>query len=142
MNSSRLPPSVRGYLADLSKHKELQLADVHAEMGKLQTCGEAYEAAYRKALDTPAVQAKLNRILMDTERELAPDTGLPGRPWYKHQLMAPGSYTGYSAKTLPGIREAAEAHRWTEANEQAKRVAAALRDLRLKVEAASALLSQ
>jgi N-acetylated-alpha-linked acidic dipeptidase len=134
--------SVRGYLADLSKHKELQLADVHAEMGKLQTSAEAYEAAYRKALDTPAVQAKLNRILMDTERELAPDTGLPGRPWYKHQLMAPGSYTGYSAKTLPGIREAAEAHRWTEANEQAKRVAAALRDLRLKVEAASALLSQ
>ena len=42
----------------------------------------------------------------------------PERPFYKHQLMAPGLYTGYSAKTLPGIREAAEAKRWAEANDR------------------------
>jgi N-acetylated-alpha-linked acidic dipeptidase len=56
--------------------------------------------------------------------------------------MAPGLYTGYSAKTLPGIREAAEAQRWQEANEQVAHAAAALRALRLKLEAASALLAQ
>ena len=56
--------------------------------------------------------------------------------------MAPGLYTGYSAKTLPGIREAAEAQHWDEANEQAKSVLAALTALRAKLEAAAALLSQ
>jgi N-acetylated-alpha-linked acidic dipeptidase len=134
--------AIRGYLADLSKMKELQLSEVQSEVDKLQSSAEAYELAYKKALDAPNIQPKLNRLLIESERVLAPDTGLPGRPWYKHQLMTPGSYTGYSAKTLPGIREAAEAKRWKEANDQAKQVAAAVRSLRLKVEAASALLSQ
>jgi N-acetylated-alpha-linked acidic dipeptidase len=133
---------VRGYLTDLSKQKNLQLTDLQAELGKLQTAAESYEVVYKKALDTPAIQPKLNRILIETERVLAPDTGLPGRTWYKHQLMAPGMYTGYSAKTLPGIREAAEAQRWQEANEQAKNVTGALRALRIKLEEASALLAQ
>jgi N-acetylated-alpha-linked acidic dipeptidase len=134
--------AVRGYLTDLSKMKELQLADLEAELAKLQTAAGVYEDSYRKALDTREVQPKLNRILIETERSLLIEPGLPGRPFYKHQLMAPGLYTGYSAKTLPGIREAAEAQRWTEANAEAKNVTAVLRALRLKVEAAAALLAQ
>jgi N-acetylated-alpha-linked acidic dipeptidase len=134
--------AVRSYLADLSKQKELQLSDLQSELGKLQTAAEAYESTYRKALESPAAQPKLNRLLIETERVLAPSTGLPERTWYKHQLMAPGIYTGYSPKTLPGIREAAEARRWQEANEQAKNVTSALRSLRIKLEEASSLLSQ
>ena len=66
-----------------------------------------------------------------------PAGGLPGREWYQHQLYAPGLYTGYDAKTLPGIREAAEAQHWEEANQQARRVAQALRALTARVEDAT-----
>ena len=46
------------------------------------------------------------------------ETGLPRRSWYKHSLYAPGFYTGYGVKTMPGIREAIEQRNWKEAQEQ------------------------
>jgi N-acetylated-alpha-linked acidic dipeptidase len=55
---------------------------------------------------------------MRLERALTRDAGLPGRPWYKHHVYAPGFYTGYGVKTLPGVREAIEQRKWKEANEQ------------------------
>lgn len=134
--------AVLGYLVDLSTHSELQLAAVQDELTKLRSAADSYERAYAQAFGKPALHKQLNRILLETERVLAPPAGLPGRPWYKHQLMAPGTYTGYSAKTLPGIREAAEAKRWPEANAEAKNVAAALAALRSKLEAATQLLAQ
>jgi N-acetylated-alpha-linked acidic dipeptidase len=134
--------AVRGYLVNLSSNKELDLAAVHAALGGLQTAADAYEKAYAKALDIPGAHAGLNRILLQTERSLALPSGLKGREWYKHALMAPGSYTGYSAKTLPSIREPAEAQRWADANAGAKDVAAALSALRSKLETATALLAQ
>ncbi|HYI96033.1 MAG TPA: M28 family peptidase [Bryobacteraceae bacterium] len=134
--------AVRSYLADLSRSKELELSELNGELSKLEVSADAYEKVYAKALETPSLQTKLNRLLIESERSLLHESGLPGRPFYKNQLMAPGLYTGYSAKTLPGIREAAEANRWAEANSQAKNVAAALRALRGKLEAASALLAQ
>ena len=66
--------------------------------------------------------------------------GLPGRDWYKHQLYAPGLYTGYGAKTLPGVREASEAGRFEEAGAQAKMVAKALKNFAAQVEEADKLL--
>ena len=51
---------------------------------------------------------KLNDFILKTELAFLSPDGLPGRPWYRHQIYAPGSYTGYSAKTLPGVREAIE----------------------------------
>ena len=44
--------------------------------------------------------------------------GLPRRAWYKHCLYAPGFYTGYGVKTMPGVREAIEQRNWKEAQEQ------------------------
>ena len=134
--------AVRGYLANLALLKELRLGDLQTELRALQSAADRYETTYQKALQMPQAQSKLNAILIETERVIAPPKGLPGRPWYKHQLMAPGTYTGYSAKTLPGIREAAEAGRWAEANAEAANVAAALRALRTKLEAAEELLAQ
>lgn len=134
--------AVREYLKDLSKLKELQLSEIEAELEKLEEAANAYEMSYGKALGTPAIHAKLNRILIDSERALLAEAGLPGRPFYKHQLMAPGLYTGYSAKTLPGIREGAETQRWAEANAGVKDVVSALSALRGKLESAVALLAQ
>ena len=71
---------------------------------------------------SPAVNAKL----IDSERRLLSEAGLPGRPWYKNLIYAPGRFTGYGAKTLPGVREAIEEQRWSDANRYAKLTADAL----------------
>jgi N-acetylated-alpha-linked acidic dipeptidase len=64
-----------------------------------------------------AVQA-VNAKLIESERKLTDAAGLPGRPWFKHMIYAPGFYTGYGVKTIPGVREAIEQKRWQEADEQ------------------------
>jgi N-acetylated-alpha-linked acidic dipeptidase len=61
---------------------------------------------------------QLNEKLLLTERLLSSEVGLPRRPWYKHQIYAPGFYTGYGVKTLPGVREAIEQEDWVEAADQ------------------------
>jgi len=68
----------------------------------------------------PAKQVKLNEQLLLSERFLSNEDGLPRRPWYKHQIYAPGFYTGYGVKTLPSVREAIEQENWEEAAEQIK----------------------
>jgi N-acetylated-alpha-linked acidic dipeptidase len=83
---------------------------------------------------------RVNELLYRSERALTRAQGLPARDWYKHQIYAPGLYTGYSAKTLPGIREAVEGKRWEEANGQAKRVAEALRNLNAQIREATQAL--
>ena len=61
------------------------------------------------------------RCCSRAEHALAPAEGLPSRPWYRQLLSAPGWYTGYAAKTMPGVREAIEGKRWDEAEAQAGR---------------------
>jgi N-acetylated-alpha-linked acidic dipeptidase len=92
-------------------------------------------AHYNKAL--ASVQGKtlspdrllaINQQLAQAERKLTNGQGLPRRPWMQHLLYAPGWYTGYSAKTMPGVREAIEEGRYTEAEEQVLLVAHSLQD--------------
>lgn len=61
---------------------------------------------------------QLNEQLYQAEQQLLLTNGLPRRPWYKHSIYAPGFYTGYGVKTLPGIREAIEQRNWKEAQQQ------------------------
>ncbi len=61
---------------------------------------------------------RLNKILFTAEQSLLNENGLPRRPWYKHQVYAPGFYTGYGVKTLPGVREGIEEKNWKEAQER------------------------
>lgn len=61
---------------------------------------------------------EVNKMLMDSERKLTLEKGLPGRPWYRHYVDAPGQYTGYAPKTLPAVREAIESKHWKEADEE------------------------
>jgi N-acetylated-alpha-linked acidic dipeptidase len=84
----------------------------------------------------------LNEQLIQTERRLTDPDGLPRRPWYKHLIYAPGYYTGYSAKTLPGIREAIEERRYEEADQQIVRVAKVLQDYADTVEVAASSLEK
>jgi N-acetylated-alpha-linked acidic dipeptidase len=71
----------------------------------------------------------INKQLMHSELALTDASGLPRRPWYKHQIYAPGFYTGYGVKTLPGVREAIEQKEWPEAQEQIKKLAKTLNNL-------------
>ena len=61
--------------------------------------------------------AEVNKLLIESERRLTNAEGLPNRPWFKHQLYAPGFYTGYAVKTVPAVREAIEAKQWKQADE-------------------------
>jgi N-acetylated-alpha-linked acidic dipeptidase len=74
------------------------------------------------------------------ERALLLPDGLPERGWFRHQIYAPGLYTGYDAKTLPAVREAVEAQRWADANQQAHRAAQALQAVGAQIEDAVRVL--
>jgi N-acetylated-alpha-linked acidic dipeptidase len=88
---------------------------------------KALAAAQSKSL-APDHMLTINQQLALAERKLTNEQGLPRRPWMKHLLYAPGWYTGYSAKTMPGVREAIEEGRYAEAEEQVTLVARALED--------------
>ncbi len=101
----------------------------------------ALAAAPPGAARSSIVQA-VNLRLVQGERQLTDSEGLPRRPWYQHLLYAPGFYTGYGVKTLPGVREGIEQRRYAEAEQEAIRAARALgREVTL-VEAAAADLEQ
>jgi len=99
------------------------------------------EAAEGGALDHPGLDA-VNDLLRRAEQALTNPAGLPGRPWYRHVLYAPGRYTGYAAKTVPGVREAIEARRWPEADAQAEAVGSALGALAAVIDSASVALGR
>jgi len=85
----------------------------------------------------------LNQRLMESERKLTNEDGLPRRPWYKHMLYAPGVYSGYEVKTIPSVREGIEQKRYAEAEQEILRVAKVLQDEASLIESATAqLMSQ
>jgi len=88
----------------------------------------AFEVMDNKGLN--ALQKdSLNRMLYRAEQELLLNAGLPLRPWYKHVLYAPGYYTGYAVKTLPGIRESIEQRNFPEAETGIRQAAYAINKL-------------
>ncbi len=139
--------AVGAYINEIRKlagkeEARLRLDDVRAELDKVESAAIAYEAALSESLANldAARLARLNQAVYRTERSLTLREGLPGREWYKHQISAPGVYTGYGAKTLPGVREAVEAKRWDEAERQSQQVIKVLRALTSQIDAATGLL--
>jgi N-acetylated-alpha-linked acidic dipeptidase len=86
--------------------------------------------------------AQINTLLIESERKLTTPAGLPGRPWFKHQIYAPGAYTGYGVKTLPAVREAMDEEKWREADEQIPVVAKVLEDEATLIDTAATLLDR
>jgi N-acetylated-alpha-linked acidic dipeptidase len=68
--------------------------------------------------------------------------GLPGRGWYKNLIYAPGRFTGYGAKTLPGVREAIEDQRWADADRYAKLTADVIDAYSARLDQATAVLTK
>ena len=81
------------------------------------------------------------QVLMQSERALTRSEGLPRRPWFVHQIYAPGFYTGYGVKTLPAVREAIEQRHWQEAEQQIGLVAGTIEGFAKEIDKATALLA-
>ncbi len=116
----------------------IELAGLENAVGRLEASAKAYDAAFTAkgaGLDAPR-RARLNAALLGIDQALLIPEGLPGRDWYKHSLYAPGRFTGYGAKTLPGVREAIEERRFGDANLYASRTAAAIERLAAKLDTA------
>ncbi|HEV8240316.1 MAG TPA: transferrin receptor-like dimerization domain-containing protein [Thermoanaerobaculia bacterium] len=88
----------------------------------------------------PAAAAPYDQGLMAIEHSLTRSQGLPGRPWFVHQIYAPGKYTGYGVKTLPAVREAIEQRKWDEAEQQIGVLAEVLRGATAAIDRATAAL--
>jgi N-acetylated-alpha-linked acidic dipeptidase len=110
----------------------LNFAPLENAIAELVRAATDYDRALEKlendstALDRRDLKM-VNQMMRDTERALGQDAGLPGRPWFRHLIYAPGFYTGYGVKTMPGIREAIEQGHWPDADREIERVAAAIR---------------
>lgn len=97
-------------------------------MTEFNTSAEVYKrilASNHATISQSSLQ-QLNTLLYQSEQKLLLSEGLPNRPWYKHSIYAPGYYTGYGVKTLPGIREAIEGRRWKQAQQQIAEAAKAI----------------
>ncbi len=120
--------TVTGYVDDIEKlakknGHDVVLARVRQQLEALKQSGTKYNvllqtAMAKNTLDMARLKA-LNESLIRTERSLTRPEGLPNRGWYKHQIYAPGFYTGYGVKTIPGVREAVDSKNWPLAQKEA-----------------------
>jgi N-acetylated-alpha-linked acidic dipeptidase len=131
-------PQVAPKKEDVPPH--LNFAPLDNVADGLTTSAQRYQAAIAKAQASglsAGQLSELNEKLMESERRLTTQEGLLRRDWYKHMLYAPGVYSGYAAKTLPGVREAIEQKHWDEANAEIARVAKMLENERALIDSAS-----
>jgi N-acetylated-alpha-linked acidic dipeptidase len=107
---------------------QLNFAPLLNALDSLNHAASRYDRAYSRAVtEGRGDNAKsINERLIQAERALTSTEGLTNRPWYVHMLYAPGFYTGYGVKTIPGVREAIEQGQWQDADKEIARAAAAL----------------
>ena len=123
----------------------LNFAPLQNAIDELKTAATAYDRALQDSLKSSRRLAasnlqSLNETLFHSERALLNQSGLPRRPWFRHQIYAPGFYTGYGVKTLPGVREGIEQRQWTEAEQQINLTADALKRYTGVIRSATSLL--
>jgi N-acetylated-alpha-linked acidic dipeptidase len=147
----------RGYADEIARlahgndtTRALDLAPLVRAVSRLDSAAQRYEAALAplEALTAAQVSARaaaldrVNRMLYRTERAMTDTAGLPRRPWFRNLIYAPGLYTGYGVKTMPGIREAVELRRLDEAQAEAARVTAAVERLADELDHVTAALGE
>jgi N-acetylated-alpha-linked acidic dipeptidase len=138
------PTKPSGLPSALDRVPHLEFATLEDAVDRLKRSAKAYDEALSKNgshLSTSQI-AQLQALILTIDQTLAPEVGLPGRRWYKNLVYAPGRFTGYEAKTLPGVREAIEDRRWSDADRYAKLTADALNAYSDRLNAATALLNR
>jgi N-acetylated-alpha-linked acidic dipeptidase len=122
---------------------KFDFAAIDAALEALKKSAAAYDAAIasKAAALPPRERARLMAMMLPLDQTLLLDAGLPGRPWYKNLLYAPGRFTGYGAKTMPGIREGIEDERFDDASKYIGLTADALKAYATKLDQATAFLN-
>jgi N-acetylated-alpha-linked acidic dipeptidase len=115
----------------------LNFAPLQNAISKLNESAKRFDPSKLRELSAPR-RLELDRILYGSERLLTRNEGLPRRDWFRHQIYAPGFYTGYGVKTLPGIREAIEQRDWKEAAEQIEIAARTIERFAAEIDKAAA----
>ncbi len=139
------------YVAEIDKltmrgkrQRDIDLSSLKSGVKVLEETARRYEDALGRAGATGFQQVRqtkeLNKLLYQSERRLTSEQGLPRRPWFRHQIYAPGFYTGYGVKTIPGVREAIEEKQWNEVDAEIKKASDVIKALASQVEAATRML--
>jgi N-acetylated-alpha-linked acidic dipeptidase len=128
-----------------SEVPHLNFTPLDNAMTGLQKSADSFRDAKKQLLKsgkklTTEQLKDLNAIIYLTERDLTSKDGLDGRPWYAHEIYAPGFYTGYGVKTLPAVREAVELRNWDEANKQAVVVAGVIDNYSAQIDKATEMI--
>lgn len=124
---------------------KIDFSPLDSAIAQLSDAANKYNTTFTNTLDSATTSgdfAALNTRLIRSEHTLTSDAGLPGRPWFKHLLYAPGVNTGYGVKTIPAVREAIEAKDWALARTEITRVSAALTALAALVTQATVELAK
>jgi N-acetylated-alpha-linked acidic dipeptidase len=148
----------RKYVEEIEKEaqknetlKALDLTVIRAALHRAERAATAYETSAGRLVNVASAQLRrkttqlrqLNQVLYQTEQRLADNSGLPNRGWYRHLIYAPGFFTGYGVKTMPGVREAVEdVPDLGVAQREAVRIANALDRYTQQIERAQVLLEQ
>lgn len=121
----------------------IDLESMDSAVTQLLVSARTYDGALAQNGErlTPSARTRLASLMQPIDQILAPPSGLPERTWYKNLVYAPGRYTGYGAKTLPGITEAIEEERWSDANTYAHLTAEALNAYSARLDQATAILN-
>jgi N-acetylated-alpha-linked acidic dipeptidase len=121
----------------------IDLKPMDLAVTRLAASAKAYDTACAQngARLAPAARLRVASLMQTIDQTLAPPVGLPERTWYKNLIYAPGRYTGYGAKTLPGLTEAIEEERWADANAYARFTADALNAYSARLDQATAVLN-
>jgi N-acetylated-alpha-linked acidic dipeptidase len=107
----------------------LNFAPLESGVVAVQNAANAYSRAsarFNARAANPESLKEANTRLMMVEQAMTLSDGLPERPWYRHQIYAPGFYTGYGVKTIPGVRESIEQQNWALAQTEIERAGRAL----------------
>jgi N-acetylated-alpha-linked acidic dipeptidase len=118
---------------------KLNFDPLNRALERLKESSADYQTASAGRIAPAGVQKQLDEILINTERSLTDNAGLPRRDWFRHQIYAPGFYTGYGVKTLPGVREAIEQRNWNEASEQIRVVSRTIENFAAEIDRAAKL---
>jgi N-acetylated-alpha-linked acidic dipeptidase len=122
------PTKTSGAPTPLRSVPHFNLVPLESAIDRLKKSSKDYDTALAAKGSTLSDKSKsqLFELARQADQSLAPDVGLPGRSWYKNLIYAPGRFTGYDPKTLPGVREAIEEERWDDVDRYAAFTAAAL----------------
>ncbi len=139
---------IRETHAAMESPEEIDFDAIEGALDALREAGQGYEEALSGLTDASAEAvlgnvrvSELNQLLYTSERRLGYEEGLPNREWFRHQVYAPGFYTGYGVKTIPGVREGIEEEEWDAARFYVRVVSEALSSLTDQVREAERIIA-